>query len=118
MAKAGDVITLTFVCSEILLQLPVVTIAGNAASMVVYISSTNGYITNYTVSSQDAQGLVLISISGLDLASNTQTQSSVTDSSYVIIDTVPPTFNSVSIRSTNANSSMATTGDAITVLYY
>ena len=115
LAKAVDTITVSFGATEPLLTLPNVTIANRTANVVA--SGVNAYTATLIVQSSDIQGFVNITISGQDLAGNSRTQNNVSDNSYVIIDTIPPTFYSISISTNNKNSSMASIGNNITLTF-
>ena len=114
LAKSGDVITLSFTTSETPVATPTVTIGGAAASV---SGSGTSWTATKTVVGGDTNGIVPFSISISDAAGNTASRTTTTDSSQVIIDTVAPTFSSVSIASNNANTAVAGTGDIITLSF-
>ena len=114
-AKAGDVLTLSFTGSEAL-QTPSVTLAGRAAS--VANPSGNSWTATVTVAANDTQGAVSVSIAFKDLAGNAGTTvTSTSDPNPVTIDSTPPTLSPVQIASNNANTSLAKSGDVVTLAF-
>ena len=103
--------------SEAAIAIPSVTLASRVAN--VYKTGAFSYTANYTVTSvNETQGVVALNIVVYDLASNIYVQTVVNDTSYVIIDTVIPTFPVVQMQTTNrVNQSMATIGDVITISF-
>ena len=91
VAKAGDTVNLSFICSEAV-KVPVVSLARHN---VVSTSLNNvSWVADYTMTSQDSDGLIEISISATDLAGNTRAPitSATTDLTSVRFDTTPMTL--------------------------
>ena len=87
LAKAGDMITLTFTASEAI-QTPVVVIAGEAA--VVQDTGDNIWIATRVVGPTTPQGPAAIHIAFVDMAGNPGFVSETTNESSVTIDTIAP----------------------------
>ena len=119
LAKAGDTITLSFESSEDI-EIPVVTINGNAADTVVAVGgdATVWSATRIITSADDVDGPVTFNIAFIDLAANDGISVTVTtDSSGVTVDQMIPTLIAVSIASDNSDTSLATTGDVVTLSF-
>ncbi|MCF6132119.1 T9SS type A sorting domain-containing protein [Flavobacterium wongokense] len=114
LAKAGDVITLSFTTSQTPASTPTVTISGGAASV---SGSGTSYTATRTVLSGDANGVAPFSITIADAAGNSTSRTTTTNSSSVTVDTVAPTFSTISIASNNANTSLARSGNVITLSF-
>ncbi len=114
LAKAGDIITVSFTTSETPVSTPIVTISGGSASV---SGSGTSYIATRTVLAGDSNGVAPFSISIVDAAGNSVSRTATTNSSSVTVDTLTPTFTSISIASSNANVSVAGTGDVITLSF-
>jgi hypothetical protein len=67
-AKVGDIVTLTFTASEDI-KTPIVTIAGNSATVIAGADAKN-WTATYTMADANAAGLITFSISFTDLAEN------------------------------------------------
>ena len=119
LAKAGDTITLSFESSEDI-ETPVVTINGNAADTVVAVGgdATVWSATRIITSADDVDGPVTFNIAFIDLATNVGISvTGTTDSSGVTVDQMIPTLIAVSIASDNSDTSLATTGDVVTLSF-
>ena len=119
LAKAGDTITLSFESSEDI-ETPVVTINGNAADTVVAVGgdATVWSATRIITSADDVDGPVTFNIAFIDLATNDGISvTGTTDSSGVTVDQMIPTLIAVSIASDNSDTSLATTGDVVTLSF-
>ena len=120
LAKPGDVITLTIIASENITQ-PTVAFTSGSSSVNGSVSvggSGNSYTASYTVDTNDTNGSIAFTISNfLDTVGNSGVQvNTLTSGSTVTVDNTIPTLTAVSISSNNANStSIAKTGDVITV---
>jgi len=89
LAKAGDVVTLSFRASETL-QTPTVTLAGETVSA-AFDSATNTWRATHTVAAGDVEGPVAFSIAYRDVAGNAGTAvAATTDASAVTIDLTAP----------------------------
>jgi gliding motility-associated-like protein len=111
-AKVGDVITVNIVAGEAI-QTPRVIVAGQAASVT---GTGSTYAATYTVTSNTPQGTASISVTYSDIANNPGTAViSTTNSSTVVVDTAVPILGTVTVSSSNANTSSAKVGDVITV---
>ncbi|MCC5876725.1 MAG: SUMF1/EgtB/PvdO family nonheme iron enzyme [Candidatus Sumerlaeia bacterium] len=113
LAKEGDMITIFVFANEDISQ-PTITIAGRSASV---WSSPDTATAHIFVQPSDPEGPVSFTIDGYtDAAGNAgPVVTSTTNSSLVTIDMTAPTLDTVTISSSNANSSMAKEGDTITV---
>jgi hypothetical protein len=111
-AKVGDVITVALTANEPI-QTPIVTIAGQSAS-VTGTSST--YSASYTVTSNTTEGAAAILISYSDIAGNAGAQvSSTTNSSTVMVDrTAPSTFTIAWIPNNINNQNFRSVGFTLT----
>ncbi len=115
LAKAGDIITLSFTSSETIAT-PTVTVAGNAAA--VTNTGANNWKATYTMAGGDATGAVSFNISFNDAAGNAGVPvTATTNSSSVTFDKTAPTLSPVSIASNNSNTSLAKAGDIITLSF-
>uniref|UniRef100_UPI002FE0F878 beta strand repeat-containing protein n=1 Tax=Polaribacter sp. P097 TaxID=3117398 RepID=UPI002FE0F878 len=112
LATTGDEITLTFTSSETI-NTPTVTIAGQSAAVT---NSGNNWTATYTVLVGDAQGAAAYSISNIsDPTGNAGSASSGTGA--VSIDTASPSVSNIAMVSDNATTTLATTGDEITLTF-
>ncbi len=101
LAKAGDVVTLTFEPSEPLAN-PVVTFAGLAADSVV--ADGAGWSATRTLTGDEGDGNLAFSVEYFDLAGNEGTPvTGTTDASAVVLDFTPPavTFSNVPMSFTD-----------------
>ena len=126
LAKEGDTIKLTVKANKALNGVPTFAatdgfkIGTNAVTLPTFAddgdsSTTNTYTATYTVASGDT-GDVSFSFTGTDPAGNTSAViNATTNSSTVIVDTGTPSFTTVTITSNNTNTSLAKTGDIITL---
>lgn len=111
IAKTGSIVTLNFTASEAI-ETPVVTIAGQSAT-VTAVSSTN-YTASYTMAASDTEGNIPFTINFSDLAANTGTQ--VTTAAIgVTYYKNTSTLSAVTIASNNATTTLAKTGDIVTL---
>jgi gliding motility-associated-like protein len=114
LAKAGDVITLSFAANETII--PTVSIAGHAITATN--SGGNNWTATHTMVSGDATGVVSFNISFNDLAENAGTVvSATTNSSSVSFDKTAPGLSGATIVSNNANTALAKVGNAITLSF-
>ncbi|HLD52671.1 MAG TPA: hypothetical protein VJA82_05150 [Sediminibacterium sp.] len=114
-AKIGDVVTVNFTSSKVVLT-PDVTISGQIAS--VTNISGNNWAASYTMQSSDVEGIIPFSIAFKDSASNSGISViTVTDNSSVLFDRTVPTLSNVSILSNNANTQKAKVGDIVTLSF-
>ena len=111
-AKAGDTITVTFISAEPI-QTPVVTIAGNSAT--VTNTSGNTWTATYTMTSSDTEGLIAYTIAFTDTAGNSGTP--VNTNSAITFDKTNPSASVVTISSSNSNPSLAKVGDTIILTF-
>jgi len=107
LAKENTPVTITFTASETLLQNPDVNINGHTASFVS--SDAHQFTYNYLVTSADADGNALITVSGTDIAENLGSGS---NSDVLTVDKTPPSFLDFS-----ANPNRVNTGD-VTEIYF
>jgi gliding motility-associated-like protein len=115
LARAGDLITISFTANEGILT-PTASISGSAAT--VTNTGGNNWLATRTVLSSDPEGITAFSISFADLSGNTGTTvTATTNSSSVVFDKTLPVLSNVSIASGYANPSIARTGDPITVSF-
>jgi hypothetical protein len=107
LAKAGDVVTLTFKPSEAL-QTPTVTLAGKFATA-TYESGTSTWSATHTVAAGDVGGAAIFSIAFSDVAGNAGTPVTATsDSSAVTIDLTAPETTITSQPASLSGSASAT----------
>ena len=107
LAKAGDVVTLSFTASEAI-NAPTVTIATHSVSATA--GANNSYTATYAIQSTDAAGLVPFTIdftSVLGIAGSRVT--STTNNSSVTFDKTAPSVVSISRQSPSSNPTSATT---------
>ena len=117
MATAGDTITLSFTSSEPILE-PTVTINGDGASVIVTGSDNTDWSATKTVVSTDSDGDVTFTIDFTDLATNDgDPVTSTGNPLYVTVDNTAPELDTVSIVSNNADTSLATTDDVVTLSF-
>ena len=122
LAKADDVITLTFTASEAIAT-PVVTFQSGGAAItdtsVTYVNTSgNTWTAAYTVNASDTSGAVTFSIAFADTAGNAGTAVTATSNSTSVtasLDTTAPTLSSVSMATNNAITSVANDGDVVTL---
>ncbi|MFK7925625.1 MAG: LamG-like jellyroll fold domain-containing protein [Bacteroidia bacterium] len=91
LAKAADVITLTFTTSEAPAVTPVVSILEGGAGAVTVSGSGTAWTATKTVAS-GGDGVVTFSIQVEDQYANSSTQTATTDASSVEVDTELPTI--------------------------
>ena len=114
LSKVGDTVTVSLTASETLIGQPVVTIAGQAAAEAS--AGGNSYTATYTMTAGDAEGTLPFTIDFSDAAGTAGTQvTGTTDASSVVFDRTAPTLTAVSIASNNADPTLATVGDTVTV---
>ncbi len=115
LAKAGDVVSLTFTMSEAI-QAPVVSLAGQSVSAVN--TTGNTWKASLTVTNAHPEGPAAFSIVATDLAGYTApSQTAVTDNSAVRIDHTSPSVSAIGISSSNGNGSYAKLGDTLTLRF-
>ncbi|MDW3192036.1 MAG: Ig-like domain-containing protein [Cytophagales bacterium] len=105
LAREGDEITLSITSSEALSANPTVTIAGNTATVTSQSSTT--YEATYTMTNNDTEGEVTLTINFADEAGNVGTEvTATTDGSTVTYDTTSPSvvLSSTVSAVTNATS--------------
>ena len=116
LATAGDTVTLSFIFSEPILP-PTVTISGDGASAIV-TGSGDTWSATKTVVSTDSDGDVTFTIDFTDLATNDGVPVTSTGNPlYVTVDNTAPELDTVSIVSNNADTSLATTDDVVTLSF-
>ncbi len=115
-AKTGNIVTVSFTASKTI-STPVVTIRGNTAS--VTNTTGNNWTAVYTMTAADESGIIPFTISApVDAAGNTGIAvTATTNGSSVVYDKIVPSLTSVSIASNNTNTSLAKTGNIITVSF-
>jgi len=110
LAKAGDVVTLSFTASEALGALPTATIATRIATVVH--TGGNNYTASYTMLAADTQGAVPFAIHFSDAAGNAGAQvTTVTNASAVRFDSVAPTMatpGNITVEATTASGTTKT----------
>lgn len=115
LAKVGDVITITFTANEEL-EIPDVTIAGQVAT--VTDLGENQFQADYTLTDSEPEGIISFTISYTGADGNPGDDVTETsDASQVIFDRTKPTFDPVSISSSNADPAWAKVGDTVTVSF-
>ncbi len=115
LAKAGDVITVSFTTNEALSATPTTTVDGNEA--VVSSIGDNSYTATYTMTDAQADGAVSFDVNFADVAGNAGSASATTDESAVTFDKTTPTLGPVHIASNNADTSEAKVGDTVTLSF-
>jgi len=91
LAKVGDTVTLTFTASESI-QTPIVTIAGNSATVTQGTDQTQ-WTATYKMTESDSEGVVSFTINYKDIAGNDGEQVTITtDGSSVTFDRTEPTI--------------------------
>ena len=120
LAKANDIVTLTFTASETINTPTVTFLSGgqaiNDTSITYNNTSGNTWTAAYTVNSSDTDGSVTYSIAFSDLANNNGT-TVTSGSGSVTIDTTLPTLSSVSIASNNSTNTLAKANDIVTLTF-
>ncbi|HIF28964.1 MAG TPA: hypothetical protein EYQ40_10660, partial [Candidatus Marinimicrobia bacterium] len=124
LAKIGNIVTLTISSNELLNAAPTITIDGNSVTPNPTIGASS-YTATRTMEAGDTQGAIAFIISGVvDRAGNTTSNVTTTsDASSVTFDSVVPTITGLTIASNNnfdsdASTSLATTGDNVTLTFY
>ncbi len=115
-AKIGDTITLSFTASETLHSTMTVLILGNAATVT---HSGLDYTATYVTQNTDASvNPVPFSIAYKDPAGNAgATETSTDDASAVNFDRTAPTLSAVHISSSNADNTVAISGDVVSLTF-
>ncbi len=118
-ATVNDIITVTFISNEELLNINA-TIAGITAT--TELQGTDGtsytYTAKVTVAADTTEGVVVFNIAAKGLAGNAITPiTATTDSSSVTIDRTAPTISSVSIKSDGFDASFAKEGSVISLTF-
>ncbi len=116
-ATDGNTVTLSFTSSEPILQ-PTVTFGGVTASVTV-TGSNISWNAETTIASTDSEGVVAFSISYSDLAANDGgiVTSPTAGNPDVTVDNTAPELTTVSIVSNNADTTLATTDDTVTLSF-
>jgi gliding motility-associated-like protein len=113
LAKAGDVIAISFTADETIAT-PTATIAGHAAA--IANTGGNNWTASYTLSVTDAESVISFSVSATDLSGNTGAPiTATTNGSAVRFDKTSPLLSTVTIASNNSNTTLAKPGDVVTV---
>ncbi|MFT6070567.1 MAG: hypothetical protein ACJAYQ_002921, partial [Bacteriovoracaceae bacterium] len=116
-AKIGDIITVSFTVDDNVDATPTATIQTKAATVAVAGAHPN-YTATYTMTGTDTEGAVAFTLDFSDEAGNAATQvTAVTDATSVTFDRTVPTATAVSIASNNATTTVAKSGDEITVSF-
>ena len=112
-AMVGDIVTVTMVASEIT-QAPAVTIGGSLGTIT---GSGTTWTAVRTLTADDTEGAVTLSIDYLDLAGNAGVQATAaTDGSVITFDKTAPVFTAVTSVSNNTyDPSLSMVGDTVTV---
>jgi len=111
-AMVGDIVTVTMVTSEIT-QAPDITIGGSLGTIT---GSGTTWTAVRTLTADDTEGAITLSIDCLDLAGNAGAQTTAaTDGSVVTFDKTPPVFTAVTSVSNNANTALSMVGYTVTV---
>lgn len=117
LAKNGDIVTVSFSASETLSALPTATIGSRAAT----VTNTGGlnYTATLTINGTEPQGIAAISINFSDAAGNagSATNANITNGSSVTLDFTVPTLNPLTIISNNASTSLAKSGNTVTISF-
>ena len=111
-AMAGHLLNITITANEDLKNANI-TILGST-----YVMNVSGAVANASVNvySNSTEGEVLFNITAFDLAGNNFTADQTQlDSSNVIIDTSSPMLDNLTIYSNNANTSLATINNILTI---
>ena len=96
--------------------MPTATIAGENAIEANDLGDQLTFTATKTMDSEDADGTVAFTIDFTDLAGNQGTQATaILSGSNITFDKTAPGTNSITVASSNATSTLATTGDVITV---
>jgi hypothetical protein len=101
-ARVGNIITISFTAADSgsgLSGNPVVTIAGNAASVT---GSGSNYTASYTMTALDTEGLIIYTISAIDAAGNTAPVS--TGSTGITFDRTAPVVSGFMLNNGNTYS--------------
>ena len=113
LAKTGDIVTLNFTASESINNVTV-----TIASHVVTANNTGGnnYSATYQLTNTDTQGIVAFAIQFKDSFGDLVGPiTATTDAKTITFDRTVPTLSSVSIVSNNAATTLAKTGDIVTL---
>jgi gliding motility-associated-like protein len=114
-AKPGNIVTIRFTANESIAS-PSVIIAGQTAS--VSLVDGNNWSAAYTMTNTESNGVIAFSISFTDLFGNAGSSvTNTTNNSSVLFDKTIPVLSSISIVSSNSNSSHAKAGDVITLQF-
>lgn len=112
-AKTGDNVTLNFTATASISNV-VVSIAGHTVTS--NSLGGNSYNASYIMQSSDTEGVIPFSIQFNDsLGDPANPVSSTTDSKTVTFDKTSPTLSTVTIASNNATTSLAKTGNTVTL---
>ncbi|MFA6006593.1 MAG: hypothetical protein WC764_02600 [Candidatus Paceibacterota bacterium] len=115
LAVVGDVVTLSITSSENL-AFATSTIAGRSA--VLATTSPTTFTFTITMNSGDAETVIPFTIDFTDFAGNSGTQvSTVSSGSNVVFDKTAPTLSSVAMVSNNASTTLAKSGNIITLSF-
>lgn len=117
-AKTGDTLTFNFTGSDNLsginVDIPCVFILGR--SLTVEKTGSNSYRLEYTITSDDAEGLIEYSTGARDYAGNEQESVSGLYTG-ITLDRTSPVLSGITSSTSNTDSSWAKPGDTITVSF-
>gem|GEM_PF-802471 len=113
-AKKNDLVTLRFEADKELARLPSVSIAGHN---VVVIKTGNIYNASYEMTSADAEGEINFSINDIQDLAGMAAAPVNSIAAGVRYDKTAPSLQTVSIKSSNANSFYAKEGDEVTLAF-
>ncbi len=116
-ASAGDTVLVSFAGSEQLKNV-VATILGNPADKITN-TSANNWVAKYKMLGTEPEGVIPFTINFDDMAGNSGTQvTTKTTGNNVTFDNTKPTLSNVLISSNNPNSTLAKTGNTITLTFF
>jgi hypothetical protein len=116
LAKVGDTLSLTFTSSESLGALPIVNL--NGGPVLAIDLGSNNYLVLRVSLVGDAEVAATFTIDFTDPANNAGIQvTATTDASSITLDKSAPTLNPVTIASNNADPTLATIGNDVTVSF-
>ena len=118
LVTTDDIVILRFTSSEDILP-PTVTINGDEIIATLVGNDNTIWRAEKTITAADIDGTVVtFAIDYTDLATNAGTKfTGTTDGSSVTIDQMAPTLTTVTIASDNSDTSLATTGDVVTLSF-
>ncbi len=119
LAKVGNTVTLTFISSESI-DSPTVSIGAESGGAVTVTQGVDSrhWTAVATMTSGDSNGTVPFTVDFDDLYGNVATQvTAIISGSNVTFDKASPTLSSVSISSNNASTTLAKSGDIVTLSF-